>query len=115
MYDIASVSFWERSYLFYPGLFDGNSLGDFDKLYSPRSLTPLLIGEQVHVLLGQNVEKARAFDVHLIPTSQNSNLLANWADVITDHPLSYFKHRLDVFLALVTRFSWGLWAPEFDS
>lgn len=114
LYDIAGVSFRERNYLFNAGLFEENSLEDIDRLYSPRSLTPLLIGEQVHALPGQPVEKARAFNVHLIPPSQNSNLLANWFDVIAKHPAAYLAHRFDVFRSLVTRSPWGLWAPVFE-
>lgn len=114
IYDIAGASFREKSYLFNSELFRDNSLEDIDKLYSPRSLTPLLIGEQVHALPGLPVVKGNAFDIRDMDPSQNSILFSNWVAVICNHPAAYLAHRHDVFISLITRSPWGLWAPTFE-
>ena len=116
VYDIAGVSHLERRFLFDPRLFDGASLDDIDKLYSPRSAAPLLLGRQVHPL-PPAVEQVEAtpFDPREFDSTRNAMLQENWRRVLLAHPVSFLAHRLDVFESLATRTAWGLWAPVFGA
>lgn len=115
MYDIAGTSYQENAYLFYPDVIEDNSLDNVRKLYSPRSLTPLLLGQQVHALPLQRMEKGKPIEFNLSNPSLNQRLLSNWMDVIVNHSTAYLTHRCDVFASLVTRSPWGLWGPVFDA
>lgn len=114
IYDIAGASWHDDAYLFYPDVMPDNSLDDVHKLYSPRSVMPLLFGEQVHALPGHPIEKARAFTLSPSSPGLDQRLASNWIDVITHHPTAYLTHRFEVFASLATRSPWGLWAPIFD-
>lgn len=115
VYDIAGASCQENAYLFYPDVIQGNSLDNLQKLYTPRSLTPLVLGQQVHALPGQAVEKGTPIELNVSNPKLNQRLLSNWMGVIVHHPAAYLKHRYDVFASLVTRSPWGLWGPVFDA
>ena len=115
IYDIAGTSYQENAYLFYPDVIQDGSLDNVRKLYSPRSLTPLLLGQQVHALPWQRMEKGKPIELKLSNPSLNQRLLSNWMDVIVNHSAAYLTHRYDVFASLVTRSPWGLWGPVFDA
>lgn len=116
IYDIAGVSHLERRFLFASHLFEDASLDDIDKLYSPRSAAPLLLGRQVHPLppAVEQVE-ARPFDPARFDSMRNGLLFGNWREVVLAHPGSFLSHRLGVFESLTTRTAWGLWAPVFGA
>lgn len=115
VYDITGTSCQENAYLFYPDVIQGNSLDNLQRLYSPRSLTPLLLGQQVHALPGQAMAKGTPVELNLSNPKLNQRLLSNWIGVIVHHPAAYLKHRYDIFVSLVTRSPWGLWGPVFDA
>ena len=115
MYDIAGTSYQENAFLFYPDVIQDNSLANVRRLYSPRSLTPLLLGQQVHALPGQLMAKGSPIEFNLSNQNLNQRLLSNWIDVIVNHTSAYLTHRYDVFVSLVTRSPWGLWGPVFDA
>lgn len=115
VYDIAGASYESQRDLFSPELFPNNSLSDINALYSPRSVTPLVTGEQVHLLPGETPRSGRPFDPALLPMATNPMLLLNWRNVILQHPAAFLKHRWHVFHSLITRSPWGLWAPVFDA
>lgn len=115
LYDIVGVSYQERTYLFYPDVVGDNSLENVYKLYSPRSFTPLVVGEQIHALPGQVRHKGERFNLAEANPELNQRLLANWWDVIASHPRGYLTHRYAVFDSLISRSPYGLWAPVFDT
>jgi hypothetical protein len=115
MYDIAGVSYHEKKNLFYSNILTKASLNDIYKLYSPRSFTPLVIGEQIHARPNMPMEKGSPFEFNLANPILNQQLRENWINVIAAHPGSYLRHRWDFFKSMVTRSPWGLWAPIFDA
>lgn len=114
LYDIAGVSYQERTYLFYPDVVGDNSLENVYKLYSPCSFTPLVVGEQIHALPGQVTHKGEPFHLSEANPELNQRLLANWWEVIVRHPGGYLTHRYAVFNSLVSRSPCGSWSPVFD-
>jgi hypothetical protein len=115
LYDIAGTSNNAKEYLFYSDVLKGNSLQDVYDLYSPRSFTPLVVGQQIHALPGSAVVRAKPFEFDVSNPLLNERLAQNWKDAIVHHPGPYFQHRFHVFMSLTTRSPWGLWASTFDS
>lgn len=115
VYDIAGASYQENAYLFYPDVIKDNTLEDVRTLYSPRSLAPLFLGQQIHALPERPMEKGEPIKLNVSNENLNERLSENWRNVIANHPAAYLTHRYDVFTSLVTRSPWGLWAPVFDA
>lgn len=115
VYDIAGTSHQENVYLFYPDVIKDNSLDNVRTLYSPRSLAPLFLGQQIHALPEHQMAEAKPLQLNLSNTSLDERLSSNWMSVIFEHPAAYLRHRYNVFTSLITRSPWGLWAPVFDA
>ena len=96
-------------------LFAPAKLEDVQVLYTPRSVIPLLIGEQVHAETSP-FPKATALPSDNIRTSVNlrDELSARWINEIQAHPIEYFAHRSAVFGSLIGLPPFQtLWAPVF--
>lgn len=115
VYDIAGASYQENANLFYPDVINDSTLDNVRTLYSPRSLAPLFLGQQIHAIPEQPMEEGEPIKLNVSNENLNERLSANWRGVIAEHPAAYLTHRYNVFTSLVTRSPWGLWAPVFDA
>jgi len=115
LYDIAGTSYHQQTDLFCPRTVKSSSLVAINILYTPRSVIPLLIGRQVHVLPVGSVEP-EAPPIEFIDDTSRTNhaVFQCWISVITNYPLSYLKHRWEVYKSLTTRSPWGLWGAVYD-
>lgn len=113
-YDIAGTSFYHGKYLFDASVIRDNKTVGIQELYSPRSVIPLFMGQQIHALPGEAVRVGVGIDFDTDNPSLNSDLFQNWIRVIVSHPRSYIHHRYEVSKSLITRSPWGLWSTVYD-
>lgn len=113
VYDIAGTSYYEGKYLFNDSILSGGRV-DIETLYSPRSYTPLTLGQQIHALPGQPEKFGNKAELNLADPNLNKLLFDNWVFAIMNYPCSYLKHRYAVFSSLVTRSPWGFWSAIYD-
>jgi hypothetical protein len=113
-YDIAGIAA-RTSDASIDDLFAPATLEDVQVLYTPRSVIPLLIGEQVHAEAFP-FPKATALPSDKIRTSANlrDQLSTKWINEVQVHPADYLAHRSAVFGSLIGLPPFQtLWAPVF--
>lgn len=91
------------------------TLDDIRTLYTPRSVIPLLVGEQVH---SEQSPFPRATSLpaerFCLDPVLRQELVATWIKAIATHPIAYLDHRLAVFGSLIGLPPFqALWAPVF--
>ena len=113
-YDIAGIAVREVDQSI-TDIFAPATLDDLGTLYTPRSVIPLLVGEQVHS--SENpFPQATALPAGQFRDSSDlrDRLAARWINEVAAHPLSYLGHRASVFGSLIGLPPFEvLWAPVF--
>ncbi|ABE37997.1 hypothetical protein RPD_0759 [Rhodopseudomonas palustris BisB5] len=113
-YDVAGIAA-RTSDASIDALFAPATLEDVQVLYTPRSVIPLLIGEQVHAEASP-FPKATPLPSDNIRTSENlrDQLSTKWLNEVQAHPMDYLAHRSAVFGSLIGLPPFQtLWAPVF--
>jgi hypothetical protein len=111
IYDLAGISKIEGSFLFDKTLFPHNSQRDVETLYTPRSIIPLQMGEQIHA--PAPYAKATPFSNFGNPESI-ARLWENWRHVVRTHFGAYLLHRWLVFREILGLSDWYLWGPVYN-